>query len=163
MAIDPPPPESDAPLLGNPILTRGTTGRRRSGGSGSKIGWQVALPVAAVVVIAGAASAYYFAHSSQTQPLMTNPPAAASAVQPPPAVASTAPPTAAPARPTEAAPPAAAPRHEHVTRLARAERTPHHAAVRRARSAEDQGADVSATAPVAAPSPPPVISPPPAQ
>jgi hypothetical protein len=56
--------------------------------------------------------------------------------------------------------------------MASAERTDaraaRHATVRRARAAEDMGADVSATAPVARPaaaasSPPPVLTPPPAQ
>jgi hypothetical protein len=64
-----------------------------------------------------------------------------------------------------------APPREHATRLARAERTPtrapHHVAASRARAAEEQGADVSATAPVSAPpaspSPPQVLTPPPAQ
>ncbi len=179
MAIQPPLPESDAPLMGNPILTRSTgRGRRTSGtrrASGTRSGWQVALPVAAVVVIAGAAGAYFLAKSSQTQPLTANPPAAAPAAsapaaQMPAAVASTAAPTEAPAPPTEAAPPppasapAVAPRHERVTRLARAAPIERHATVRHARAAEDQGADVSATAPAAAPPPsaPPVITPPPA-
>jgi cytoskeletal protein RodZ len=184
MTIDPPPGANDMPLMGNPILMR-TSGRTRPSGvrtsgsrnsgsraSGSRSGWQVALPVAAVVVIAGAAGAYFFAKSSQTQPLTTTAPAAsaasAPATEPPPAVASTAAPTAAAISPTEKpVAPEAAPRHERVTRLARAERTERHAAVRHARAAGDEGADVSATAPIVAPAPapsaPPVITPPPAQ
>jgi hypothetical protein len=177
-AIDPPLGESDAPLMGNPILTRTTT-RRSRGPAGSKVGWQAGVAAAAVVLVAGAAAAYFVMKSS-SQPLMTNPAAptasapAAQPTTPPPAVASTAPPTAAPVPPTEAAPPpaaaGAAPRHERVTRMARADRTDmrasRHATVRKARAAEEAGVDVSATAPApkpAAPSPPPVITPPLAQ
>ena len=178
--IDPPPGANDMPLMGNPILMR-TSGRTRSSGvrtsgsraSGSRSGWQVALPVAAVVVIAGAAGAYFLAKSSQTQPLTTTAPAtapaaSAPATEPPAPIASTAAPTAAVVSPTEKpVAPDLAPRREPVTRLARAERTERHAAVRHARAASDEGADVSATAPMAAPPPapsaPPVITPPPAQ
>jgi hypothetical protein len=174
LAIDPPPlPVSDAPLAGNPILMRGSTGRRKNSSTAKLGSWQVALPIAAVVLLAGGAAAYFFAQQSQPQPLTTNPPAAASAPAGP--VASTQAPTAAPVAPTEAAPPpaaapvAAAPR-EHVTRMAREEPSRaavRHAAVRHARAASDEAADVSATAPEAAPasapSAPPVISPPPAQ
>jgi hypothetical protein len=180
MTIDPPPGANDMPLMGNPILMR-TSGRTRSSGvrtsgsrtSGSRSGWQVALPVAAVVVIAGAAGAYFVAKSSQTQPLTTTAPTAATAAsapaaEPPAPVASTATPTAAAVSPTEKpVAPELGPRHERATRLARAERTDRHVAVRRARAASDEGADVSATAPMAAPPPAPsapqVITPPPAQ
>ena len=172
LAIDPPPPESDAPLMGNPVLMRGTGNRRKSTSTARMGSWQVALPVAAVVLLAGGAAAYFFAQQSKPQPLTANPPAASA----PAPIASTASPTAAPVAPTEAAPPppaaarAAAPRHEHVTRMARLEPSRaavRHTPVRRARAASDEGADVSATAPEAAParapSAPPVISPPPAQ
>jgi hypothetical protein len=179
MAIDPPPlPESDAPLMGNPVLMRGSAGRRKTTSTAKGGAWQVALPIAAVVLIAGGAAAYFFARSSQPQPLTANPPAAAAPATGAPSgpIASTESPTAAPIAPTEAAPRppvaarASAPPRAHVTRMARAEptRTPvRHAAVRRARAASDEGADVSATAreaaPAPAPSAPPVISPPPAQ
>jgi hypothetical protein len=176
MAIDPPPlPESDAPLMGNPVLMRGSAGRRRTTSTAKGSGWQVALPIAAVVLIAGGAAAYFFARSSQPQPLTANPPAAATRAPSGP-IASTESPTAAPMAPTEAAPPppvaarASAPPRAHVTRMARAEpvrAVVRHTAVRRARAASDEGADVSATAreaaPAPAPSAPPVISPPPAQ
>ncbi len=180
MTIDPPPGANDMLLMGNPILMR-TSGRTRPSGvrtsgsraSGSRSGWQVALPVAAVVVIAGAAGAYFFAQSSQNQPLTTTAPAAAPAAsapaaEPPPVVASTVAPAAAAVSPTEKpVAPEVAPRHERGTRLARAERTERHAAVRHAHAAGDEGADVSATAPMAAPPPAPsapqVITPPPAQ
>lgn len=172
LAMNPPPlPESEAPLMGNPVLMRGTTGRRKSASSAKMGSWQVALPVAAVVLLAGAGAAYFFARSSQPQPLAANPPVASAPAAP---IASTESPTAAPVAPTEAAPPppaaapTAAPPREHVTRMARAEPSraaARHATVRHARAASDEAADVSATAPEAAPAPsaPPVISPPPAQ
>jgi hypothetical protein len=205
MAVDPTPGESEAPMMGNPVLMRGTGGRTRrtssagvgrpaTGAKGGRAGWAVALPVAAVVIVAGGAAAYFFAKAPQNQPLTTNPPVASAsstpseAGGPPPAQASTALPTAAPMAPTKTAPPPAthdaaaapaAPRHEHATHLASAARmparaAPHHAVASRARAADEEGADVSATAPAtapaheapaapAAPAAPQVITPPPAQ
>ncbi|HEY3800316.1 MAG TPA: hypothetical protein VGL58_18355 [Caulobacteraceae bacterium] len=163
--IDPPPPESDAPMMGNPVLLR-TNNRPRSGSS--KRAWMIGVPVAAVVLGAGAfvAVGQMHARDSLFANAETTPPPAAAAPAPAPAapapMAAVAPPPAslAPAAPPPAnlLPPASAPapmaeaapmHHERARVLARAEvhaRT--HLA--RARAATDSGADVSARAPEAA-------------
>jgi len=62
-AIDPPPPASETPLAGNPILTRRSVPRRSA-----NLGWYVGVPLA-VVAVCGAA--YVVVSSQHSSSLMT--------------------------------------------------------------------------------------------
>jgi hypothetical protein len=182
IAVDPPLQQSEAPLMGNPILSRTNAPRRANSNTALYAGAAVAL----VAVLAG--GAYLIASGvHQRSDLVTS--------------AETAPPSQEQAAVTPAAAPVATPTApivasaetpEQPLRVARAERaevravrhTEHRAA---ARAAAEQGADASATvatpsqiapapvmaappviatpapAPEAAPAAPPVITPPPSQ
>jgi hypothetical protein len=171
-AVDPPLPESETPLMANPVLSR----TRPQGHGQPHIGWYVGIP-AALIILAG--GAYLLAANAQQNnsltavPPSTQPVAAATpAPAPAPVAAATPAPTPA-AAPVEAQ---AAPVSEHrVTatadrreRLARNDRE-----LRTSRTASDTSDVVAAAAaPVqsAAPPPPvvtvtpaepPVITPPP--
>ena len=161
--IPPPLPESDVPLMGNPVLTRRT--RRQS----AHVGWYIGAPLAVVALGAGAflLASQFGQQSSLTAPLPETPappPVATQTVPAPaPVVAPVAPPvqvaTASPTETPVAPPPAITP---HVTRVAHADRVPVHHTVRPAPAAAESGADVSATAPIAAaPAAPPILTPPP--
>jgi hypothetical protein len=175
IAIDPPLPESEAPLMGNPVLMRGAAPRR----AGSKTTLYAAGAAIAVIVLAGGA---YLAVNGMHQgsALMTN----ADTTPPPAQDAAATPATPAPIA-TPAPVVAAAEQPAAPVRLARVEQTPRaevkavrHAELRQAaRAAEDNGADTAVTVtpsqvappstvatPIPAPAPvaAPVITPPPA-
>jgi len=159
--IDPPLDEFAAPLMGNPVLMRGTTGRRSRRG-GSAMAW---IAGAVAVVAALGAGGYYWANHAAQPPLMASTAAPPSAYQAPVttpaspsvpaqapapiAAATPAPPTPVAATPVATTPVAAAP--AHARNLVRNE---HGATVSRratARPAQSAGADVSATAPATPP------------
>jgi hypothetical protein len=176
--VDPPLEESATPLMGNPILTRQSP-RRQS--SPSRMAWYLGVPIA---VIAVGAAAYFV--STTTHPGSTAPAEQVAQATPPAAVAPAPAPTPAPASvstPEPVAPPpmaAAAPMepvqplHPPRVETTRSRLATRHATSHRAATAEESGADVSATAPAmpppvtaapppAAPASPPVIVPPPSQ
>ncbi|HZZ90178.1 MAG TPA: hypothetical protein VFE13_17750 [Caulobacteraceae bacterium] len=150
--VQPPLPESDTPLMGNPVLTRRKAPRR----AGSNTTLYAAGAAIAVVVLAG--GAYLVASGMHRDNLTTNAPATRqeAAVTPPAAPTSVAPPAAAPALAepamtpvAPAAPPparlasAAPPRHAAIRAAHRVE---HREAVRAAAANED-ATDTSASVP----------------
>jgi hypothetical protein len=152
--IDPPLPESDIPLMANPVLSGARPARRQSKLSG----WYVGVPVLVAVLGGAAFLAANALHPHQD--LMASTAAPASVVAAP--VATPAPATIpAPAPVVDSTP---APVREPV--LAREERPvlPTHASraathTARARSADASGADVSAQAPNPGPiTPAPVVT-----
>ena len=183
IAVDPPLQQSEAPLMGNPILSRTNAPRRANSNTALYAGAAVAL----VAVLAG--GAYLIASGAhQRSDLVTNtetaPPAqqqAAATPAPAPVVTPTAPIVASAETPEQPL---------HLARAERAEvKAVRHAEHRAAaRAAAEEGADASATvatpskttqapamatpapvvatpapAPEAAPAAPPVITPPPSQ
>jgi hypothetical protein len=160
-AIDPPLETSEAPLVGNPILTR-----RSVPGRSKYLGWYVGVPLA-VIAVCGAA--YAVVAGQHQTPLVatsaTTEQASTATVTPAPTPAPVAAPAPAPmaqATPEPAMAPVQPP--ARLVREARAdERASHWAAERRAAAtAEDSGSDASATSPNAATPPPaaPMTAPP---
>jgi hypothetical protein len=176
--LPPPPlPESDAPMMSNPVLSR----RARPKGA-ANMGWYVGVPVAVVAVGAAAfliASGLHHQSSLMTTTASTTTaqtqaqaaPAPAPTPAPVPVPGPAAPAQVATASPTEV--PVAPPR-AITPRVAREDRAPARHVVHHAAAANDSGADVSATAPITPPPPaqvatpaptessaPPVLTPPP--
>jgi hypothetical protein len=173
IAVDPPLQQSETPLMGNPILTRGSVPRKGRSNTALYAGAAVAV----VAILAG--SAYLLAANHPKSDLMTNtqstPPVQQEAAATPAPI-----PAPVAAKPAPVVAPAEAP--VQPIRMARAERAPAHAvrAVRHtapretAPAASENSADTSVTvapsqvatpqaAPVmAAPTASPVITPPPA-
>jgi hypothetical protein len=177
IAIDPPLPQSEAPLMGNSVLTRRSVPRKGQSSTALYAGAAIAV----VAVLAG--SAYLLASNHQNSSLMTNAGSTPVAQQqaaatPAPVLAPVAPPVATPT-PSEARIVAQADMREPPARAERTDaRTTRHIERRQAaRSADENSADTSVTispsqaatpqpaqqaAPVMTPAPAaPVITPPP--
>jgi hypothetical protein len=146
IAVDPPLQQSDAPLMGNPILTRRSVPRKRQSSTALYAGAAIAV----VAVLAG--SAYLIASNHQRSDLMTSPATTPPAQQ---QAAATPAPTPMEAPVSASKPPTArivarADVSEPPARVARAERadvTPvrHAARHQAARSADENSADASVT------------------
>jgi hypothetical protein len=160
--IDPPLEEREAPLMGNnPILSRTSSRRGRSGAGGlsGPVAWTAGALLALAAI--GVGASYWVSHERQPSLFAsTSAPSAASqpAAPPAPAMAPDTAPSAAPA-------PVVAQASEVAVQPSSLARNEHRAAARgesaRARAAEETGADVSAVAPPVVSSPP-TITPPPA-
>jgi hypothetical protein len=154
--VPPPLPQDDAPLMGNPVLSRSHV--RRS----TNVGWYVGIPAAVIVLGAGAFFVATQVHQ-QSGMMATTAPAEQAAAAPAALPVAVAPvPAAPPAQVATATPPEmpVAPPAEITPRprlLHPAERV-HRMPVHQAPAASESGADVSATAP----SEPPTLTPPPA-
>lgn len=157
VAIDPPLQESDAPLMGNSVLARGSMPRKGRDNTALYAG-------AAIAVVAVLAGGVYLLASGSHQPstLMTN-----AAATPPAQEQAAVTPTPAPIANQTPAPSAAvvasAETPEQPLRPARAERAEvraaRHAEHRAAaRAAEDSGADTSATVSSSQFGPPPAVA-----
>jgi hypothetical protein len=185
IAIDPPLQQSEAPLMGNPVLMRRNVPRKAKSNTALYAGAAVA-----VVAVLGIGAYFVASGAHQQSSLMTNPdttpPAQQQAAATPAPAALTSSPvaTTAPAAPVVASADEAPVQPIHAPRVERAQaRAVRHAESREAaKAAADTGADASATvtpsqvvqpavatpqpAPAAAPVAPagePVITPPPAQ
>jgi hypothetical protein len=155
VAIDPPLQESDAPLMGNSVLARGSMPRKGRDNTALYAG-------AAIAVVAVLAGGVYLLASGSHQPstLMTN-----AAATPPAQEQAAVTPTPAPIANQTPAPSAAvvasAETPEQPLRPARAERAEaaRHAEHRAAaRAADDSGADTSATVSSSQFGPPPAVA-----